>query len=93
MKQKKNSNYDDQIKTGSHTNIILLSPERWKKRIRNENHRRKVSSLMLRNPQKKLDNPKDEDEAKDNEGGDIFLLLNNNLKVMIKKIIRTFQRK
>ena len=30
---------------------------------------------MLRNTQKKLDNLKDEVEAKDNEGGDIFLLL------------------
>ena len=75
MKQKKNSNYDDQIKTGSHTNIVLLSPERLKKRIKNKNHRRKISSLMLRNEQKKLNNLKDKVEAKDNEGGDIFLLL------------------
>ena len=46
-----------------------------KKRIKNENHRRKISSLILRNVQKKLNNLKDEVEAKDNEGRDIFLLL------------------
>ena len=71
--KRKNSNYDDQIKAGSYTNIVLLSPERLKKRIKNEYHRRKASSLMLRNAQKKIDNLKDEVEAKENEGGDIFL--------------------
>ena len=79
MKQKKNSNYDDQIKTGSHTKVVSLSPERLKKRIKNENHRRKVSSLNLRNAQKKLNNLKDKVEAKDNEGGDIFLLLKKSI--------------
>ena len=51
---------------------MLLSPDRLKKRIKNKNHRRKVSSLISRNAQKKVDNLKDEVETKDNEGGDIF---------------------
>ena len=55
--------------------------------IKNKNRRRKLSSLMLRNTQKKLDNLKDEVNAKDNEGGDIFLLLKNNLKSQMIKLI------
>ena len=35
----------------------------------------------------KLYNLKDEVEAKDNEGGDIFLLLKNNLKSQMIKLI------
>ena len=77
--KRKCSNYDEQIKAGSHTKVVSLSPEILKKRIKNENHSRKVSSLMLRNTQKKLDNLKDEVEAKDNEGGNIFLLLKKRI--------------
>ena len=54
---------------------MLLSPERLKKWVKNENHRRKITSLNLRNAQKKLDNIKDQVSAKDSEGGDLFLLL------------------
>ena len=43
--KRKINNYDEQIKAGSHTNVVLLSPERLKKRVKNENHRRKVTSL------------------------------------------------
>ena len=42
---------------------------------------------MLRNTQKKLDNLKDEVEAKDNEGGDIFLLLKKDLNSQMPKQI------
>ena len=45
--KRKWSNYDEQIKTGSHTKVVSLSPERLKKRIKNENHKREVSSLMF----------------------------------------------
>ena len=83
--KRKCNNYNEQIKVGSHTKVVSLSPERLKKRIKNENHRRKVSSLMLRNSQKKLDNPKDEDEAKDNEVGDIFLLLKKRFEQSVIK--------
>ena len=47
--------------------------------IKNKNRRRKLSSLMLRNTQKKLDNLKDEVNAKDNEGGDIFLIIKRRI--------------
>ena len=73
------------MKAGSHTKVVSLSPERLKKRIKNENHRRKVSSLMLRDGQKKLDNLKDEVEAEDNEGGDICILLKKGLNSQMTK--------
>ena len=74
--KRKCNNYYEQIKAGTQTKVVSLSPERLKKRIKNEYHRRKVSSsLNLQNAQKKLDNLKDEVEAKDDEGGDISLLL------------------
>ena len=66
--------WNEQIKAGCHTNVVLLSPERLKKRVKNENHRRKVTSLTLRNAQKKLDNLKDQVNAKHNKGCDLFLL-------------------
>ena len=42
------SNYDEKIKVGSHTNIVLLSPERLKQMIKNKSHRRKVLTKRLR---------------------------------------------
>ena len=83
--KRKCSNYDEQIKAGSHTKLVSLSPERSKTRIKNENHRRKLSSLMLRNAQKKPDNLKNEVEAKDNEGEYIFLLLKKDLNSQMTK--------
>ena len=89
--------WNEQIKAGCHTNVVLLSPERLKKRVKNENHRRKVTSLTLRNAQKKLDNLKDQVDAKNNEGGDLFLLLKKDffvlLLVMSCKVKRVNDRK
>lgn len=65
---------------------MLLSSKRLKKRTKNVNHRREVSSLMLRNAKKKLDNLKDEVEAKDNEGGDIFILFKKGFEHSDDKI-------
>ena len=62
------SNYDEKINVGSHTNIVLLSPERLKQMIKNKSHRRKVLTKRLRSTKIKPDNLKDEVEAKVNEG-------------------------